>query len=171
MCRNTSFCQKENNDQDQSQLEAANLKLSVNSMKEEVNNLQRVIAAKDSRLLELENKLIQERLKSEQIKRDLIKSEETFKETKTSLNEQINKNHDDLRTIEHLETELIETRKKYRESKKLLKKAETQLAKTQSQLQEEQAQKAKLEQSLLEQKTESTKLDDTSGSSKPLLQY
>ncbi len=116
---------------------------------------------KDSKLLELENKLIQERLKAEQIKRDLIRADEALKEAKASLNDQINTNHDGLKTIEHLENELAETRKKYRDCKKNLKKNETQLTKVQNQLQEEQAQRAKLEQSISEH---STKLDDTSGS-------
>lgn len=156
------FQQPEN----QNPMEVADLKLEANSLKEEIGKLQKVISAKDSKLLEFENKLIQERLKSEQIKRDLIRAEEALKETKTSLNDQINENHDGFKTIEHLENELVEERKKYRECKKNLKKTEAQLTKAQNQVQEEQTQRTKLEQSLLEQKTESTKLDTSGGNFK-----
>lgn len=143
------------------QLEISNLKAFANALKDETERLQKALSAKDARALDLENKLIQERLKVEQLKRDLTKVDESYKEAKAHLNEQITKNHEMIRTRECRENEFTELNRKYRESKKTLKKTMLQLATVQNQLQDEQTQKAKLEQVITEQQTDSTKPDDT----------
>jgi len=135
-------------------MEITELKLKVNSMKEEAEKQQHIIGALEAKKIDLENKLIQERLKSEQLKRDVMKLEESYKEARDSLTEQVGKNHDDLKRLENLESELQETRKKSREYKKNFKKSETQSRALQAQLKEEQATKAKLEQELGERKKE-----------------
>ena len=131
-------------------------------MKDELEKLQNMLSAKEARGFDLENKLIQERLKSDQIRRDLARSEETAKDTKTDLNEQISKNHNLIKMLDTREKEFVELNKKYRECKKNLQKAETQLNQLQNQLQDELTQRSKLEQHLVsEPKTESTKSIET----------
>jgi len=67
---------------------------------------------------DLENKVIQERLKNDQKGRDYQKVEENYKEAKTNLAEQIDINREKLKKIDTLENDVQVATKKMKEFKK-----------------------------------------------------
>lgn len=144
--------QKQNSEQ--IQMEIANFRIEANVSKDNIDKLEKMNANFEAKKTDIENKLIQERLKLDQIKRDLTKTEENYKESRDHLTQQVGKHQDDLKRLEHLEAELGETRKKNREYKKNARKNLLQIKTLESQLQEELANKAKLEEEIAKKKSD-----------------
>lgn len=92
---------------------------------------------------DIENKLIQEKLKHHQTQSDLLKIKETFEQTQKDLNEEIESRKDDLRKLEELKRQLIESDKKSKEYKKSMKRLSQQIVDLQNKIHAENKEKEK----------------------------
>ena len=99
---------------------------------------------------DLENKLIQERLKCDQKTRDYQKLDENYKEARQNLAEQIETTKEKLKKIDHLENELSITTKKMKEFKKSSKKLNLKAILLEKTLKDQTDKKEKLELSIKE---------------------
>jgi chromosome segregation ATPase len=96
--------------------------------------LNKKISDIDQEKNDIENKLIQEKLKHHQTQSDLLKIRETFEQTQKDLNEEIESRKDDLRKIDELKKQFLESDKKSKEYKKSIKRLSQQIVDLQNKI-------------------------------------
>ena len=141
-------------------MELTTVKVEANSLRDEIDRLEKQVEVNDRKKVDLENKIIQERLRVDTLKKEQQKTEENYKEARQDLSEQVSKSHENIRKMEHLELEYNETRKKMKEYRKNARKLSQQVADLQSSLKEQQDLIQKLQADLVSKTTES-KEDET----------
>lgn len=135
-------------------MEIGKLKVEANTLRDEISRLEKLSAAAEAKKTDMENKLIQEKLKVDNMKREMQKLEENYNEARQNLKEQVEKGNEALQKLEHLETEYNDARKKIKEYRKSARKFKQQVTDLQAKLEEDQAQLQKLQKEMENKQSE-----------------
>ena len=124
------------------------MRVEANALRDEIARLEKLSANSEAKKTDMENKLIQEKLKVDNMKRELQKVEENYNEARQNLKEQIEKGNETLQKLEHLENEYNDARKKLREYRKSARKLKQQVTEQQIKIDQDKEQLQKLQKEL-----------------------